>query len=253
MKKTLRCGRAGQRRPKHRGCAVQSKPDRKKEQLAKLARKKGERRTHLRRKKKSAAEEETKQTLKRHFVNIHIRREHQRQHRKHTEPPSSSLSPRRPSPSLPPRQSPHPDPPAKALTQPNPPQKPHKPNAPTPNFGMSPGTSPWNSESVETQFARNMRYVQTRETYQSLKGQNDRMCLGQFPENGWKKQNAIFRDSITAQAEFKSRNRSKIGSLYKEIFEHKGTVPNEQNDPFRVLFPKNTPEKPLKTRHHNYP
>ena len=62
------------------------------------------------------------------------------------------------------------------------------------------------------------------------------MCLGQFLENGWKKQNAIYRDSSTAQAEFKSTNRLKIGSLYEEIFQHKGTVPNDQNDPFRVLF-----------------
>ena len=62
------------------------------------------------------------------------------------------------------------------------------------------------------------------------------MCRGQFLKNGWKKQNAIFGDSSTAQAEFKSENRSKIGSLYEEIFQHKGTVPNDQNDPFRVLF-----------------
>ena len=62
------------------------------------------------------------------------------------------------------------------------------------------------------------------------------MCLGQFLENGWEKQNAIYRDSSTAQAEFKSTNRLKIDSLYEEIFQHKGTVPNDQNDPFRVLF-----------------
>ena len=62
------------------------------------------------------------------------------------------------------------------------------------------------------------------------------MCRGQFLKNGWKKQNAIYRDSSTAQAEFKSKNRSKIGSLYEEIFQHKGTVPNDQNDLFRVLF-----------------
>ena len=62
------------------------------------------------------------------------------------------------------------------------------------------------------------------------------MCRGQFLKNGWKKQNAIYRDSSTAQAEFKSKDRSKIGSLYEEIFQHQGTVPNDQNDPFRVLF-----------------
>ena len=62
------------------------------------------------------------------------------------------------------------------------------------------------------------------------------MCLGQFLENGWKKQNAIYRDSSTAQVELKSKNRSKIGSLYEEIFQHQGTVPNDQNDTFRVLF-----------------
>ena len=56
-KKLPRCGRADQRRPEHRGSALQSKPDRKKEQLAKLACKKAERRTHLRREEKSAAEE----------------------------------------------------------------------------------------------------------------------------------------------------------------------------------------------------
>ena len=62
------------------------------------------------------------------------------------------------------------------------------------------------------------------------------MCRGQFLKNGWKKQNAIYRDSSIAQAELKSTNRSKIGSLYKEILQHKGTVPNDQNDRFRVLF-----------------
>ena len=62
------------------------------------------------------------------------------------------------------------------------------------------------------------------------------MCRGQFLKNGWKKQNAIYRDSSTAQVEFKSTNRSKIGSLYEEIFQHKGTVPNAQNDQFRFLF-----------------
>ena len=62
------------------------------------------------------------------------------------------------------------------------------------------------------------------------------MCRGQFLENGWKKQNAIYRDSSTAHAEFKSTNRSKIGSLYEEIFQHKGTVPNDQIDPISVLF-----------------
>ena len=61
---------------------------------------------------------------------------------------------------------------------------------------------------------------------------NDRMCRGQFLENGWKKQNANYRDSSTAQVEFKSTKRSKIGSFYEEIFQHKGTVPNDQNDPF---------------------
>ena len=55
---------------------------------------------------------------------------------------------------------------------------------------------------------------------------NDRMCRGQFLEKGGKKQNAIYRDSSTAQAEFKSKKRSKIGSLYEEIFQGKGTVPN---------------------------
>ena len=56
------------------------------------------------------------------------------------------------------------------------------------------------------------------------------MCPGQFLKNGWKKQNAIYTESSTAQAEFKSINKSKIGSLYKEIFQDKCTVPNDQND-----------------------
>ena len=30
--------------------------------------------------------------------------------------------------------------------------------------------------------------------------------------------------------EFKTKSRSKIGSFQKEIFKHKGTVPNDQND-----------------------
>ena len=58
-------------------------------------------------------------------------------------------------------------------------------------------------------------------------GKNGGMCPGQFLENGWKEQNAIYRDSSTAHAEFKSTNKSKIGSLYEEIFQHKGTVPND--------------------------
>ena len=62
------------------------------------------------------------------------------------------------------------------------------------------------------------------------------MCRGQLLKNGWKKQKAIYRDSSTAQAEFKSKNRSKIGSLYEEIFQNKRTVPDGKNDPFRVLF-----------------
>ena len=42
-----------------------------------------------------------------------------------------------------------------------------------------------------------------------------------------------YRDSSTAQVEFKSKIRSKICSLYEEIFQHKGTVPNGQRS--RVL------------------
>ena len=57
-----------------------------------------------------------------------------------------------------------------------------------------------------------------------------------FSKTTERKENATYRDSSTAQVEFKSRNRSKIGSLYDEIFQYKGTVPNDQNDPFRVLF-----------------
>ena len=62
------------------------------------------------------------------------------------------------------------------------------------------------------------------------------MCPDQFLENGWKKQNAIYRDSSTAQAEFKSTKRSKIGSLYEEKFQHKGTVPNVKIDQVRLMF-----------------
>ena len=62
--------------------------------------------------------------------------------------------------------------------------------------------------------------------YRSRIGQNGGMYPGQFLKNGWKKQNAIYRESSTAQAEFKSANRSKIGLLYKEIFQDKGTQPN---------------------------
>ena len=83
--------------------------------------------------------------------------------------------------------------------------------------------------------ARNNQRLMKRETYQSLRSQSDRMCRGQFLKDGLKNQNAIYRDSSTAQAEFNSKNRSKICSLY-EIFQHKGTVPNDQNDPFRVVY-----------------
>ena len=62
------------------------------------------------------------------------------------------------------------------------------------------------------------------------------MCRGQFLKNGWKKQNAIYRDSSTAQAEFKSKVRSKIGLVYEEIFQYERTVPDDKNDPFLVLF-----------------
>ena len=72
------------------------------------------------------------------------------------------------------------------------------------------------------------------EKYRTRIGENGGMCPGQFLENGWKKQNAIYRDSSTAQAEFKSTNRSKIGSLYEEKFQHKGTVPNGQLGQVRV-------------------
>ena len=78
------------------------------------------------------------------------------------------------------------------------------------------------------------------ETHRTPKYQNCGMCPGQFLENGWKKQNAIYRDSSTVQAVFKSTNRSKIGSLYGEIFQRRGTVPNDKNDPFRVPFPNQT-------------
>ena len=74
------------------------------------------------------------------------------------------------------------------------------------------------------------------EMYRTRIGQNGGMCPGQFLENGSKKQNAIYRDSSTAQAEFKSTNRSKIGSLYQEIFQHKGTVPNIKIDQVRLMF-----------------
>ena len=67
-------------------------------------------------------------------------------------------------------------------------------------------------------------------------GQNGGMCPGQFLENGWKKQKAIYRGSSTAHAEFKSKNRSKIGSLYEEIFQHKCTVLNVKIDQVRVRF-----------------
>ena len=51
-----------------------------------------------------------------------------------------------------------------------------------------------------------------------------------------KKQNAIYRDPSTAHAEFNSKYRSKIGSLYEEIFQHKGTVPNDKIGQVRVTF-----------------
>ena len=78
------------------------------------------------------------------------------------------------------------------------------------------------------------------------------MCPGQFLENGWKKQNAIYRDSSTAQAEFKSTNKSKIGSLYMEIFQHKGTVPNAQRSRVLGLQSQNWPSKPAKTLYKVY-
>ena len=73
------------------------------------------------------------------------------------------------------------------------------------------------------------------EKYRTRIGENGGMCPGQFLKNGWKKQNAIYRDSSTAQVEFKSTNRSKIGSLYEEIFEHKGTVPNDKIAQVRLM------------------
>ena len=66
------------------------------------------------------------------------------------------------------------------------------------------------------------------------------MCRGQFLKNGWKKQNTIYSDLSTAQAEFKSTNRSKIGSFYEELFQHKGTVPNDQIWPSPTDVSQNT-------------
>ena len=60
--------------------------------------------------------------------------------------------------------------------------------------------------------------------------------LANFSKTAERKKNAIYRDSSTAQAKFKSTNRSKIGSLYEEILQHRCTVPNAQIDIFRVLF-----------------
>ena len=93
-------------------------------------------------------------------------------------------------------------------------------------------------------------YIQQR--YRTRIGQNRGMCPGQFLKNGWKKQNAIYRDSSTAQAEFKSTNKSKIGSLYMEIFEHKGTVPNGQRSRVLGLQSQNWPSKPAKTLYKVY-
>ena len=50
------------------------------------------------------------------------------------------------------------------------------------------------------------------------------------------KQNAVYSDPSTAQAESKSKNRSKIGSIYEEIFQHKGTVPNGTYRQVRITF-----------------
>ena len=93
-------------------------------------------------------------------------------------------------------------------------------------------------------------YIQQR--YRTRLGQNGGMCPGQFLKNGWKKQNAIYRDSSTAQAEFKSTNRSKIGSLYMEIFQHKGTVPNGQRSRVLGLQSQNWTSKPAKTLYKVY-
>ena len=93
-------------------------------------------------------------------------------------------------------------------------------------------------------------YIQQR--YLTRIGQNGGMCPGQFLKNGWKKQNVIYRDSSTAQAEFKSTNKSKIDSLYMEIFQHKGTVPNAQRSRVLGLQSQNWPSKPAKTLYKVY-
>ena len=93
-------------------------------------------------------------------------------------------------------------------------------------------------------------YIQQR--YRTRIDQNGGMCPGQFLENGWKKQNAIYRDSSTAQAEFKSTNKSKIGSLYMEIFQHKGTLPNAQRSRVLGLQSQNWPSKTAKTLYKVY-
>ena len=134
-----RCGNTDlETGPKAPALRCRANQTERKRQLAKLASEEAER-THLRRRQQAADRRETKQKLWKNFLLVQ-RKEHQRQHTRRTA-------------------NPHParDPPRRQNANHHPLKDPPNTRRPTPNFGMSSGTMPGNSGSMEMHFAMDTR------------------------------------------------------------------------------------------------
>ena len=135
------CEHGPKNRSENRSSAVQSKPDRKKAPASKAS----EQRSGKNSPEETAAErieerQTSKQILKKNFVSIH-KRTSETTHKTHGHPHPATPPPRRQTATPPPT-----TPPPKKNT-----------NRPMPNFGMRSGTMPWNSGSMDMQFAMDTR------------------------------------------------------------------------------------------------
>ena len=128
----------------NRSSAVQSKPDRKKATASQASEQRSGKNSPERRRQQR--EEKQTNSERKHNWLVYIK-EHQKQHTRRTATPPPPPAPP-PNPPSPPPNDPPPTPP---------PTPPPNTNRPTPNFGMSSGTMPWNSESMEMHFAMNTR------------------------------------------------------------------------------------------------
>ena len=144
-----RCGNTDQETgPKAAALRCRANQTERKRQLAKLASEEAER-THLRRRQQTAEtadSRETKQKLWKIILLVH-RKEHQRQHTRRTANPHPARDPPPPRPGA---KTPPITPPPNTAPPPN-------TNWPTPNFGMSSGTMPWNSGNMDMHFAMDTR------------------------------------------------------------------------------------------------